>query len=501
MKEYDAVVIGGGLLGCFAARGLAGYRLKTALLERREDLCTGISRANTAIVYSGYDTKPGTLKTELCVRAARGFALFCEELGVRYNMCGSLMVCFGERGDAVIRDKIRQGSENGVEGLSYLSREDVLALEPNIAPGVFSGLYSRDSGTVLPWELCLAAAGNAADNGVDIFRRAEVTNISREGEGFRIQAGSDEYYARGIINCGGLSADKIHSMVIKSPIGISPDAGDYIVLDTKAAGHISHIIFHEPEHKGKGLTLVPTVGGNILIGPTERPYEQDAGGARAAAGSKAKPGDDMFAGTSLDGLEALRAQILQVMPSLPVEHAIRTFDATRPNPEDKASQASINDFCIVEENDSALISLIGVKTPGLTCANELGVHVSGKLASRLGAAANPGFRPRRDPPARVRDLPFEQREQLIRDNPDYGKIICRCGGITLGEVLDSIRRAPGAVTLDGIKRRAGTGLGRCQGGFCSQSIIETLAGELCCAPEDITKDGEGSYLFSKMATP
>jgi len=298
VESYDVIVIGGGLLGCFAARNLTRYHLKVALLEKREDLCTGISRANTAIIYSGCDTKPGTLKTSMCVRAAQGFPQLCDELGVRYSPCGSIMVSFGERGAEILRKKLKQGIENGVSGIKLLTREEVLELEPNIDGAVNSGLYVPDTGTVMPWELGLAAAENAVSNGADILLNTEVTGIERipnSPQGFKIYTNKGTFFARYIINCAGMAADKVFGMLSAPSVRIVPTAGDYYILDTKTAGFIRHVIFHEPEEKGKGLTLVPTVDGNILVGPTER------------------PGDDFR--TEQAGLDELRELVRQVIPN------------------------------------------------------------------------------------------------------------------------------------------------------------------------------------------
>ena len=485
-KEYDVVVIGGGLLGCFAARNLTRYNLKTALFEQREDLCTGISRSNTAIVYAGCDIKPGTLKAATCVRSAQNFANLCDELGVRYSPCGSLMVSFGEHGTNVLYRKLDLGVANGVRGMELLSREQILALEPNIAENVHKGLFVPDTGTVMPWELCLAAAENAANNGAEIMLNTEVTGIKRLSNGYEIRTAEGRFFARGIINCAGLTADAILEMIAEPSVRILPSACDYFILDTTAAGHISHIIFHEPEEGDKGLTLVPTVDGNILIGSTER------------------AGND-FA-TDDAGLNKLRELISLVMPTLPMEQVIRSFGAVRPNPykfqKDKngeytADGKSVSDFCIVESSDQTAISLVGIKTPGLTCANELGIYVADKIAASLGAAANSLFDPRCTSPVRLNSLPFEEREAFVCGKDScYNRVICRCRGITEGEIVDAIHHFPGATTIDGIKRRTGCGSGRCQGSFCAQQIITILARELNCKPEEITKDGTGSYFLS-----
>ena len=491
MEHFDVIVIGGGLLGCHTLRALTRYSLKVGLLEAREDVCTGISRANTAIVYSGCDTKPGTLKSDMCVRAAQSFDALCRQLGVRYSPCGSLMISFGPNGEETLRRKLAQGQMNGARGLKLLSRDDVLAKEPGLNPAVTMGLYAPDAGTVNPWELCLAAAENAVMNGAGLFLNTKVTGIRRTADGYIIDTDGSQFYARGIVNCAGLFADKILEMVTAPVIRLYPDAGDYYVLDTKTAGLINHVIFHEPEEKGKGLTLVPTIDGNILLGPS-----------RISADAK----DDTFP-TSSEGLKTLRTLAETVIPALPISQVIRSFGAIRPNPfyvsRDPATGAlvrehkSISSFMLHEsEHASNFLSLVGIKTPGLTCSDELGRYAAARMAALLGVdQMNASFNPRREAPHRLSALPVPERACLVCENPSYGRIVCRCRGVTEGEIIDSIRRTPGAVTVDGVKRRTGAGSGRCQGGFCTQRIIEILSRELGVAPDVVRKDRPGSYIL------
>lgn len=489
MHDFDVIVIGGGLLGCFVARNLAKYRLKIAIFEEREDLCTGISRANTAIVYSGCDTRPGTLKSRMCVKAAQSFDSLCSELGVRYKQCGSIMVCFGPKGEEVLHKKLAQGLENGVRGLKLLERKEVLALEPGLSSDVRLGLYAPEAGTVLPWELGLAAAENAASNGVEIKLNTKVTDIKRTEHGYTVHTGAGYFWSQGVINCAGMFADEILEKVQNPLVRIIPDSGDYLILDTKTDGYIKHVIFHEPEEKGKGLTLVPTVEGNILIGPTKKLSDEK----------------DVFK-TTHSGLEKLRALVSDVIPALPMEHVIRSFGAIRPNPcyvhFDSASgsyvpaEKTISGFTIIEsEEGPPFMSLIGIKTPGLTCANELGCFVADRMAAKLGAEVNSEFSPKRPAPLRLNDLPFRERSDIIIKNPAYGKVICRCRNVSEGEIIDSIRRKPGALTVEGVKRRTGAGSGRCQGSFCTQRIIELLAREQNVTVNGVDKDGPGSYMI------
>lgn len=496
--EYDVTVIGAGLLGCFAARELVRYGLHTLVLEQREDVCTGISRANSAIVYTGCDTKPGTIKTEMCVRANRGFDGLCRELGVRFSRCGSLMISFGTRGLEVLEKKYAQGLENGVQGMRMLGPEETYELEPNLAPGIKAALYAEGTGTVLPWELGCAAAENASANGAEFRFGARVLGISRSDGGYTLSTDAGDVRTRCVVNCAGLFADEVQELLFAPTVRLFPKRGDYYVLDTKAQGYISHVIFHEPEDKkkddgfdkggDKGLTLVPTVEGNILVGPSNMPTD-----------------DKHSNSTERDGFELLDRRISEVMPGLPMRHMIRSFSSLRPNPfhvelSDGCyvrNGKSISNFTIAEPaGDASFLSFIGIKTPGMTCAQELGRYAAEKVAAYLGAEEDPRFDPVRPAPVRVADLTVPERDALIKEHPEYGRIVCRCRGVSEGEMSDAIRRIPGAVTLDGIKRRTGAGGGRCQGGFCSQKVIELLARELGCRPEAIMKDGAGSYILT-----
>ena len=480
MDRQDVLIIGAGVLGCFAARALSAFDLRVTVLEAREDVSTGISRANTGILYAGYDTKPGTLKSELTLRASLGAEALCRELAVPMVRRGSLMIACGPRAEGVLEKKYADGCANGVPGLRLLSGDETAAMEPHLAGRVTRGLYAPLTGAVDPWELCIAAYENARANGVDFCFRETVRSLARDSEGFLAETERHTYRARAVLNCAGLAADKVRELLLPPLIRIFPSAADYLVLDAGSGEFVHHVIFHEPEQKGKGLTLVPTVDGNLLVGPTERDVCADAPGATTAA-----------------GLAALRSLCEAVVPTLDLSQTIRSFSALRPNPYYVHQEAgrwirsdrSISNFTVLEEG--GLFSLIGIKTPGLTCAWELGKHTAALLLRYFGGVGKKaGFDPcRRGIPAPRRMAPAE-RNAFLTQNPSYGRILCRCRGISEGEILEAIRR--GAVTLDGVKRRTGAGMGRCQSGFCQQRILELLARETGMPPEAVLLDGPGS---------
>ena len=484
MEKCDVLVIGAGLLGCFAARALSAYELHTVVLEAREDVCTGISKANSGIIYTGLDAVPGTLKAELCVRANRDFDRLCAELDVPFRRCGSLMIACGPRGETKLRKRYEQGILNGVEGLELLSPAETRELESTLTDAVTLSLYAPGTGTVDPWVLGIAAYENARRNEVVFRFREEVRHLTRTGEGFLAETAGNSYLAGAVINCAGLRADAVRELTEPPKARLVPQAADYYVTDTSAGEQVKHVIFHEGEERGKGLTVIPTVDGNLLLGPTKRAWD----------GEEGMP-------TESGGLAELRELCREVVPTLDVGSIIRNFGSLRPivemgeikNGVWTPSGEDVSSFLVMEEE--GLFSLIGIKTPGLTCACELGKMAAEKAIEYLGGAAKKeDYDPTRRGIPRVRELPEEERTALIIRDPDFGRIVCRCREITRGEILESIRR--GAVTVDGVKRRVGAGMGRCQGGWCLQTVLELLARETGQSVTTIEKDGPGSAVLT-----
>ncbi|MBQ9662044.1 MAG: NAD(P)/FAD-dependent oxidoreductase [Oscillospiraceae bacterium] len=472
MRHFDVCVIGGGLLGCFAARNLRRWHCSVLLVEAREDVCTGISRANSAIVYPGYDHKPGTVKAEMTVWSNAAFSRLCEELDVPFSRCGSLMLSYGPNADAVLRRKYAHGLENGVPDLRLISGREACQLEPAVAPGVSSALFAPSAGTVNTWELCIAAYENALQNGAESVLSAEVQNIVPLSGGYRLETSAGSYTCSAVINCAGICAHSIQALAFPCPVTVVPNAGDYLVLDPNASGVPSHIIQAEPEDAGKGLTAVPTVEGSLLLGPSERDNTTDYA-------------------TAAEGLDFVRRYASRVFPQLSIGDTIRSFAALRPNPQ-RPDGSSIRSF-VIEQPAPNFWSLIGVKTPGMTCADALGAHVAAQAASFLQAEANAAFSPRRAGITRAKLLSPAQRRRLVEQDPDYGEVLCRCEDITRAEVLEAVRR--GAVTLDGLKHRLGTGMGACQGARCRQKLTALLARELDLTEEQVTCSGGDSAVY------
>ena len=433
MKQYDAVVIGGGILGCMTMRNLRRWNISTLLLEKEADVCTGITRANSAIVYAGYDNKPGSLKAALTVRGNANMASLCEELEVPFSRCGSLLVTYDWGSVPKMERKIRNGTKNGVPGLKLLSGEEAEVMEPMLKPGVAAALYAPSTGTVNPWQLGIAAFENALQNGAEAVLNTEVLDICETENGYVIETGEEAYACKMVFNCAGLSADKVQELIFEPSVRLELDGAEYLVLDNQAPKP-SRIIFHQADSCGKGITAIPCVEGNLLISGVRKPFGIP------------------FA-TTAEGLRELQEAAQDLLPGTDLNMVIRSFGAVRPNPY-TASEESLHDFCI-ENPAPGFYSLIGIKTPGLTASNELGLLLAEKAAAYLGVEENPNFIP--------------SRKRMI---PEDYEIICQCEGITRGEIIDAIRR--GATTVEGVKRRTGSGMGRCQGGRCAGRIRKIL---------------------------
>ena len=448
MRQVDAAVIGGGVLGCFAARNLRRWNISTALIEAAEDVCTGITRSNTAIVYVGYDNKVGSLKAQMTVRGNASFDRLCDELEVPFSRCGSLMVSYGPGADKVLKKKYDSGIQSGVPGLRLIAGEEANEMEPMLAAGISSALYAPSTGTVNPWQLGIAAYENAVHNGCEPLLNTKVLAIRQTTGGYVIETNGEPITCKVILNCAGLHADQVQELLFPPSVRLFPTGADFLILD-KRAEKPNHIIFEESEEKGKGVTAVPTVEGNLLLGPSQRPLY------------------DRTWATTFEGMDFLREATARVLPGVDLNLVIRFFASVRPNPhrvvlkdgEYVPDGRSIGSF-VIENPGPGFWSLIGIKTPGLTCADQLGMYLAQQTAAYLDVAENSGFDPWRKAITRY------------RSQPDYHQMICQCEHITRGQILEDIAR--GATTVDGVKRRVGSGMGRCQGSRCAYEIVKIL---------------------------
>ena len=256
---YDVAIIGGGIIGGMTARTLSKYNLKICILEKENDVATGATKANSAIVHAGFDAEVGTLKAALNVKGSKMMKKICEELGVKYRNNGSLVLGFDEKDRETIGMLYKRGISNGVSELKIIERDELRLLEPNVSPKALFALYAPTGAIICPYELAIAAIGNAMDNGAELKCNYEVCAIEKKENGYSIFSQTDCISSRFVINCTGIYADKTASYVSDSSISITPRKGEYILLDKECGNLVSHTLFRTPSEMGKGILISPTV--------------------------------------------------------------------------------------------------------------------------------------------------------------------------------------------------------------------------------------------------
>jgi glycerol-3-phosphate dehydrogenase len=488
---YDVAIIGAGVVGCAVARELSRYKLNVCVIEREEDVCCGTSKANSAIIHAGFDATPGTLKARLNVRGNAMMDQLSKDLDFPFVRNGSLVVCTKDQDPKGLSELLHRGQENGVPGLRILEQSKLREMESNISDDAVSALYAPTGGIVCPFHMTIALAENAYANGVEFRLNTEVTAIEKTSDGYLLTleakpVGADavarkesasastepdhsRINARIIVNAAGVYADTLNNMVSFHKLSITARRGEYMLLDKTAGGHVSHTIFQLPGKMGKGVLVTPTVHGNLLVGPTAEDIDNKEGINTTAA-----------------GLSYLSVTAGRSVKEIPFRQVITSFAGLRAHEEG-------NDFVIGEAADAdGFFNAAGIESPGLSSAPAIGELVAQMIAEKLHLEKNPDFIQTRKGILRPDTLSMEERNQLIKEQPAYGNIICRCEMISEGEILDAIHRPLGARSLDAVKRRTRAGMGRCQAGFCSPRTMEILEREVPMNIYDITKCGGAS---------
>lgn len=472
---YDVIIIGAGVTGVAIARELSRYQADICVLEKEEDVCSGTSKANSGIVHAGYDAKPGTMKARMNLLGNARMETLSKELDFPFVRNGSLVICTAEEEMPRLQKLYEKGKVNGVPGLRIVSREEMQDMEPNITKNVCAALYAPTGGIVCPFSLTIALAENANKNGVGFFFNTEVADVKKGADFFRVITGQGEYRAKCIVNAAGVYADTFHNMVSSKKLSVIPRKGEYYLLDKSAGGHVSRTIFALPGQYGKGVLVTPTVHGNLLIGPTSVDI-----------------GDKEGTHTTAEGLSAVREKAAKSVENLPMRECITSFAGLRAHEEQ-------GDFVIGEVADApGFFDCVGIESPGLTSAPAIGVTVAELVKEKLRLREKAEFDGTRKGILNPSTLSLKERNELITKNPAYGTIICRCEGITEGEIIDAVHRPLGAKSLDGVKRRTRAGMGRCQSGFCMPRTMEILERELKMRPEEVTKCGGESRILVEM---
>lgn len=472
---YDIVIIGAGVAGSYIARELSRYDLEILLLDRDNDVGNETTSANSAIIHAGYDAHAGTLKGKFNATGNAMFDQICEELDVPFQRCGSLVVGLNDQDRKVIEELYENGLKNNVPGMRILEHDEILKMEPNLNQDIQCALYAPTAGIIAPWELAIATAENAMDNGVELTLETTVVDIKKEENSYKVITNKGEFETKYIINCAGVYADIINNMVAEPYFNIRPRKGNYFVLDKEIKNLVNHVIFQCPTEKGKGVLLTPTVHGNYMVGPDSE-YVDDK--------------DDISTGA--DRLEYIREASLLTSTKIPFNKVIRSFAGLR-------ATGSTGDF-IIEEAKGAkgFINVAGYESPGLSSIPAVAQHVVELVEEIAGGLKDKeNFNPRRRKVIRFSELSQEEQKNLIEQNPAYGRVICRCETVTEAEIVDCIHRNAGARSVKAVKKRTRPGAGRCQGGFCGPRVVEILARELGIDMKDVPYDNSKSYILTE----
>ena len=463
---YDVIIVGGGVIGCAIARELSKYKLRTVLLEKNNDVCNETSAANSAIVHSGYDPLPNSLKAKMNVLGNSMYPQMCKELDVPFIQNGSLTIATTDDEMNTLLSLQKRANENKVE-TKILSSEEVLKLEPQLNKDIKGALFAPTCGIVNPFELTVALMENAMDNGVELLLNHEVNNIKINENSVSVFCKNDkELECKVLINAAGLFADDINAFVDKDSFTITPRKGQYFVLDHFDLNFVKHTLFMVPSDKGKGVLVTPTTSGNYLIGPSSDFVD-----------------DKQDLSTTKDILDSVRSQASRIIENIPYANLIRQYSGLR-------AVSSTGDFIIEHSKVSKnLINVAGIQSPGLASCPAIALKVVELLKECMPLNENEEFNPIRRKVYRLKEMSIEDKNKLISENPQFGHIVCRCEKISEGEIVDCIHRNCGATTVKGVKKRCRPGFGKCQGAMCEASVIKILAREL--------KKDESEILYSE----
>ena len=472
MKQiHDVLIIGAGVTGTMIARELSKYLLDVVILDKNNDAGDATSSANSAIIHSGYDPEPGSLKAKFNVLGNAKYPELVKQLDVPFIQCGSLTIATEDEQLPVLKELAERSKTNGVE-VKLLNKEEVLKMESNINPEVKGALYAPTAGIIDPFNLVVHAMENAIDNGVKFLRNHEVLDIKKQDDAYLVKTDKEDLFAKIVINAAGLKSDKIASMIEDIDWAITPRKGEYFLLDHYAEGLVNHTIFPLPSKKGKGVLVSQTSSGNYIVGPSSEPADADD--------------------VSTDGatLSNIRKAATLMVPSIPFNQTIRVFAGER-------ATCTRHDFIIeYAKSDKNFINVAGIESPGLASSPAIAEYVVEELVRPLiKLENNPSFNPCVKPYHRMHYLSEEEQLEVIKNDPDYGKIICNCEHISLGEIKDALSRSCPPVSIKGVKRRTRSGYGKCQGGFCQPKVLMLLAEHYKVSPTKIPLAEEGSYII------
>ncbi|MBO4321695.1 MAG: NAD(P)/FAD-dependent oxidoreductase [Clostridia bacterium] len=471
---FDVLIIGCGVTGAAAAYALAKYDLKLGIIERFNDVACGATKANSAIMHAGYDPVPGKKEAALNRRGIKQAAKLCRSLDVEYRKIPSLVAAFNEKDMEQVRTLYERGIANGVR-VSIIDGDEARKIEPSLSPDVIGALYTNESAIINPWEFALAMAEVAVVNGAVIMLENTVEKIVRNADYLTVVTDKGSYSARYVINAAGAHAPDICAMVGDDRLKALPRKGQYYVLDKEEGAKVGSVVFGCPDENGfKGILVAPTVHGNLLVGPTSDLTDSP---------------EDLS--TDPEVLSRVKAAGLKLVPGIDFRNVIRQYTGIRPTTNVRDFVIRINPCC------DRMVDLASIASPGLSAATAIGEEAVKILKKNgLKLRENEFFKNSRPPVTRMKNLNRIRRRAVIKKDPAFGRIVCRCETVTEGEIIEAVHRPIPPRSIDAVKRRCGAGLGRCQGGFCSPRVHEILSRELGIPMENICLDKQGSFIIT-----
>lgn len=482
---WDVIIIGAGVTGCAAARALSRYQLRVLVLEKGSDVCAGTSKGNSAMVHGGFDPTPGSLKAKFNVLGNRMFDDLCRELEVPFDRNGTWIIATSVDDMAEIYRLRKLGGENNVPVEVY-EGEGLRERFPEMGEEVVGALFCPSGGIVCPYGLVIAMAENASINGVEFMLNTRATGIERLDDGWTVATDNGNFSTRLIFNCAGTHADKFNNMVSKDTFHITPRYGSHIMMDREFARYVDTTITQTPKRlpsggHTKGQGIMPSADGTVILGCDAEDYTD--------------PDDAATTARSLNRIIDYFVEnwkylpIGRHIPDFPLDGCITAYGGLR-------AHSDRDDFIIGEAADApGFINAAGIESPGLTAGPAIGEHLAALAVEKLHPKSRENYKPDRNAIKSFREMNEEERIAAIRENPEYGKIVCRCELVTEAEIRQAIRRPLGARSVNAVKMRTRAGMGRCQGGFCGPRVVQILSEELGINPKEVTQSGKSSCIL------
>ena len=475
MLTTDVVVIGAGAVGCAIARELSKYDVRVIVVDKNEDVGGDASKSNSAIIHTGYDATPDTLESQLVVAANTMYDEIVQDLDVPFKRIGAILPAITQEQFEKLPEIKAKAFKNRVYDVEYKSGKELLEIEPNLNPEVKGGLYIPRESIIDPFIFVQALAENANANGVEFLLNTKVTDIKTEnGKIKSVVTTKGEIQTTYVINSAGLYCDEIAEMVGKAEYKVVARKGQFYILDKKTSCQVNYIVLPIPTKITKGKLMCPTIHGNMLVGPTAEDQQSKVDKS-----------------TSAEGLESIAKDVKNLVPNVNLRDTITQYSGLRPNRNPEGLHVDTYDDLY------GYVNLSGVRSTGLTLSVAMGKYVAQVLLN-MGAelVLKENFIKTRKGIVKFSEQTREKQDELIKENPLYGNIVCRCETITEAEIMQAIHRPLGAKSVDAVKRRVRAGMGRCQAGFCGPKVLEILARELGVKETEINKNNFGSYMVT-----